>query len=216
MGGLSAADVSALRSFIALSTFDEAISALERLIDCDFVAVDAIDFRRRQLLPECSWAWCTSPSYQDHWNLPIACARRRTGSFTSIAVRDVATKREIERSSYSEFGMSDELTVCLTPTITVRREVALGRYNGSFSDRDHVILDLLQPKLAMLAAVPRAALLTSREQEVLALVRSGRTNKEIASDLSIAPTTVRKHLENIFDKLGASTRTEAAAVAAPA
>jgi DNA-binding CsgD family transcriptional regulator len=43
------------------------------------------------------------------------------------------------------------------------------------------------------------------------LVAQGNTNREIAESLWIAPTTVRRHLENIYDKLGVRTRTAAAA-----
>lgn len=52
--------------------------------------------------------------------------------------------------------------------------------------------------------------LTTRERQILALVARGKTNREIAQSLSIAPTTVRKHLENIYAKLGVRTRTAAA------
>ena len=52
--------------------------------------------------------------------------------------------------------------------------------------------------------------LTNREQEVLAWVARGKTNAEIAQTLWIAPSTVRKHLENVYAKLGVRTRTEAA------
>ena len=53
--------------------------------------------------------------------------------------------------------------------------------------------------------------LTAREREILAWVARGKTNAEIAMVLWIAPTTVRKHLENIYAKLGVHTRTAAAA-----
>jgi len=55
--------------------------------------------------------------------------------------------------------------------------------------------------------------LTEREVEVLALVASGRSNRDVAAELSISQKTVARHLSNIFTKLGASTRTEAAAYA---
>jgi DNA-binding CsgD family transcriptional regulator len=53
--------------------------------------------------------------------------------------------------------------------------------------------------------------LTAREREVLTWVARGKTNLEIARVLSIAPGTMRKHLENVYDKLGVPTRTAAAA-----
>jgi DNA-binding CsgD family transcriptional regulator len=53
--------------------------------------------------------------------------------------------------------------------------------------------------------------LTPRERQILAWVARGKTNPEIAEILWIAPTTVRRHLENIYAKLGVRTRTAAAA-----
>ena len=52
--------------------------------------------------------------------------------------------------------------------------------------------------------------LTSREIEVLQLLVKGRSNKEIASDLSIAEDTVKSHLKTLFAKLEVRDRTAAA------
>jgi DNA-binding CsgD family transcriptional regulator len=51
--------------------------------------------------------------------------------------------------------------------------------------------------------------LTAREREVMRCVEDGLSNAEIARELWIQPTTVRKHLENIFAKLGVRSRTAA-------
>jgi DNA-binding NarL/FixJ family response regulator len=56
--------------------------------------------------------------------------------------------------------------------------------------------------------------LTDREMQVLELVASGLCNKLIGSTLEIAPTTAKSHVRAILDKLGARSRTEAAAIAA--
>jgi LuxR family maltose regulon positive regulatory protein len=53
--------------------------------------------------------------------------------------------------------------------------------------------------------------LSEREREVLRLLVAGKQNQEIASELYVTLNTVKKHLTHIFDKLGASNRTEAAA-----
>jgi DNA-binding CsgD family transcriptional regulator len=53
--------------------------------------------------------------------------------------------------------------------------------------------------------------LTAREREVLTWVARGKTNPEIAELLWVAPSTVRKHLENVYAKLGVKTRTAAVA-----
>ncbi len=56
--------------------------------------------------------------------------------------------------------------------------------------------------------------LTAREREVLALVAEGKTNREIAAALVISEATARNHVSHIFEKLGLSRRSEAAALAA--
>ena len=53
--------------------------------------------------------------------------------------------------------------------------------------------------------------LTPRELEVLHLLAAGQANKEIARALGVSPNTVKTHLARLFEKLGASSRTEAIA-----
>ena len=55
--------------------------------------------------------------------------------------------------------------------------------------------------------------LTTRELEVLRLIRDGRRNKQIADELCIAETTVNFHIKNLVDKLQANDRTHAVTIA---
>lgn len=74
--------------------------------------------------------------------------------------------------------------------------------------------------LALLRAAPSAnaaaraeeklAVLTSREEEVLVCVAAGRSDKEIASELGTALSTVKNHLANVYAKWRVRSRTEAA------
>jgi DNA-binding CsgD family transcriptional regulator len=79
-------------------------------------------------------------------------------------------------------------------------------------------LDDLARRARIGTAEPRAdgrvlASLTAREREVLRLIAAGHSNREIASVLFIAPKTASVHVSNILGKLGAASRTEAAAIA---
>lgn len=58
-----------------------------------------------------------------------------------------------------------------------------------------------------------AAALSARERQVLAHLAAGRTNREIAASLVISQHTVGRHVENIFTKLGVSSRAAATAYA---
>jgi DNA-binding NarL/FixJ family response regulator len=83
-----------------------------------------------------------------------------------------------------------------------------------FSERDRALLALLRPHLhqAYLDAesrrhpVPR---LTPRQKDLLRLVAAGHTNTQIARRLGISESTVRTHLENIYQRLQVSSRTAA-------
>jgi DNA-binding CsgD family transcriptional regulator len=65
--------------------------------------------------------------------------------------------------------------------------------------------------LAGPAALPGG--LTAREAEVLRLVAAGKTNREVAAELVVSEHTVARHLQNIFAKLGVSSRSAATAFA---
>ena len=51
--------------------------------------------------------------------------------------------------------------------------------------------------------------LTAREKEILDLLAKGQMNKEVAYQLEISNGTVRKHIQNIYEKLHVNTRVEA-------
>jgi DNA-binding NarL/FixJ family response regulator len=79
---------------------------------------------------------------------------------------------------------------------------AVSRYN------DRVMLSVSRQTLDTLRGGD-GLLLSERELEVLALVADGKRNSEIAAQLFIAEGTVKRHLTNIYAKLGATSRTDA-------
>ena len=50
--------------------------------------------------------------------------------------------------------------------------------------------------------------ITKQEKKVVSLIEQGKTNKEIATELSISTSTVKTHINNIFKKAGVSSRDE--------
>lgn len=63
------------------------------------------------------------------------------------------------------------------------------------------------------AADGEAAVLSQRESEVLQLLCSGQSNKQIARSLQLSENTIKTHLAHVYEKLGVNRRTEAMAAA---
>jgi DNA-binding CsgD family transcriptional regulator len=114
------------------------------------------------------------------------------------------------------------------PYECARVRLLLARAYDLLGDSDAAVreLDAAEVVFAHLGAAPDATTvvalrgksllpdgLTPREAEVLALVAAGKTNREVATALSISGKTVARHLSNIFTKIDVSSRTEAAAYA---
>jgi DNA-binding CsgD family transcriptional regulator len=140
---------------------------------------------------------------------------------------DFISRRALHRLEYYNcvlrpFGIEHQVRLCL-PAPRGRVRVFYfnrGQADGDFSDRDWTLLALLRPFLA--AMHERFELreatspvefdgLTRREGEILQWVARGKTNHEIAALLVVSEHTVRKHLENVYAKLGVHTRTAAVA-----
>jgi ATP/maltotriose-dependent transcriptional regulator MalT len=111
------------------------------------------------------------------------------------------------------------------PYQAARTRVLIGEACAALGDRDAAAVELeaaragfeslgAGPDLARVARVPAETHgLSARELEVLRLVAAGRTNRQIAAELVVSEHTVARHLQNIFGKLGVSSRTAATAFA---
>jgi ATP/maltotriose-dependent transcriptional regulator MalT len=115
------------------------------------------------------------------------------------------------------------------PYEVARVRVLIGLACKALGDEDVATmeLDVAREVFEQLAAAPDLAHLGSlvealphdthglsaRELEVLRLVAAGKTNREIATALVVSEHTIARHLQNIFAKLGVSSRTAAAAFA---
>jgi DNA-binding CsgD family transcriptional regulator len=87
------------------------------------------------------------------------------------------------------------------------------RGGPDFAERDRLLLARLAPHLAALVTArtrPPAAL-TRRQHELLRLVAAGHSSAEVVAALGVTESTVRKHLEHIYGRLGVRPRTAAVA-----
>jgi len=93
-------------------------------------------------------------------------------------------------------------------------EVWWDRRTGAFGPRDLAVLTMITPvvhRLVRDAAGPALpGSLTVQERRTLMLVALGLSNPEIAARLGVATSTVRKHLEHAYPKLGVTNRLAAA------
>jgi len=71
----------------------------------------------------------------------------------------------------------------------------------------------LSPTPSLAALSSAASITRAREQQVLLLVSAGFSNREIAAQFSLAESTIKTHLKNIYRKLGVNNRTRAVAQA---
>jgi DNA-binding CsgD family transcriptional regulator/tetratricopeptide (TPR) repeat protein len=147
-----------------------------------------------------------------------ALARGRLAIEASVAVR--CFERSLELFAAMDLPLEAararlELARALAPgspqLATTEARAALGVFDrlGATVDGD-VAAELLRAWGAPGRYVPRSsALLTRREQEVLALLAEGLTNPEIAARLHISRKTAAHHVSNLLSKLGVRNRAQA-------
>jgi DNA-binding CsgD family transcriptional regulator len=159
---------------------------------------------------------------------PQGVARRVAPLGVACRFSDVLSLRQFHRLDlYAEIcrplGVNHVMKLFFATSEAGASFLVLDSQKRAFSDRDRDVLEVLAPHLALIRQRHRrlastvetpatSALLSPRESEILRLVASGMTNREIASALFIAPGTVRKHLDNTYAKLGVRSRAQAVAV----
>jgi DNA-binding CsgD family transcriptional regulator len=113
---------------------------------------------------------------------------------------------------------SHEWGIQLTSRLPHAQFITLDDRNGGFfssgSEVPPVIAVIERFLGEVQSGMPGPSGLSQREAEVLRLVASGRSNQQIADELVLSVNTVRRHVSNIYDKIGITNRAEATAFAA--
>jgi DNA-binding CsgD family transcriptional regulator len=109
-------------------------------------------------------------------------------------------------------GIEYEMKLAFESPPWISRAFIFSRSDRAFTDREAERARLVAPHLSAVYRHLRAvSALTPRELEVLDLVATGLTNREVAVQLEVSPETIRAHLEHAFAKLSVRTRTAAVA-----
>jgi DNA-binding CsgD family transcriptional regulator len=205
------------------------MAGLFRLIGCDNVSFAQCDTERRIQVfdqEEGEIYRCTPEEdaelerafWRNFWNSRGCCYPDVSGDLTTVTtMADFYSDRVLLASPmYNEYlkpgGGFREMMLCLPSRPGRVLRVLFWRNDGSnFTDRDRGLLTLLRPHLYRIyrAGQKRTDALTARQRELLGLVAAGHTNVQIARRLYISEPTVRKHLENIFERLQVTSRTAA-------
>jgi DNA-binding CsgD family transcriptional regulator len=211
----------------------ETLTALAELVPSDLVDYCDLDCVRR-----CDLDYVELGRRDDDWAMfwriadehPICQHQQAYTDFSATRVSDVISRPRLVNSRvYAEWfrplGVEAELEVGIAPSRIRTRTFILDRAHGDFSDRDRAVLEAVRPHLRRIhemtelrravgdAEPEQRDRLTDREAEILELVAAGLTNAGIAERLWVSPGTVKKHLENVYAKLGVANRAAAVTVA---
>jgi DNA-binding CsgD family transcriptional regulator len=208
------------------------LTGLKELIPCDVLSSSELDVGQHvtcavQELPgDDDVGPDDAPFWAHYWDALACSYPDRTGDTRSITkLSDFYTDQEFRASPmYCDYlgqtGMLREMMLCLRVGPGRTHRLLFWRGPGSdFTERDRALLILLRPHIvtayrdgARRREMPQ---LTDRQWELLQLVAAGYTNAQIARRLSLSVGTVRKHLENIFERMSVSSRTAAVVKAFP-
>ena len=210
----------------------ETLEALNELIPCDELSYCELDRVGKRTIAYLDTNGGDGGDDALFWEIvedhPLCRHQWAYADFSATRLSDVISRPSLTNSRiYLEWfrpaGIVAELEMGIVGSRTRTRNFILDRAHGNFSARDRAVLELVRPHLAYIhettqlrsaAGVAEADALerlTTREAEIVELVAAGLTNAAIAERLWISPGTVKKHLDNIYAKLGVPNR--AAAVA---
>ncbi|HWD80438.1 MAG TPA: response regulator transcription factor [Kribbella sp.] len=210
-----------LRALAELIPAEDISFQISRPFDREFLALELVGEEADEL--DDGWEDLFWAAY---WGDAVCSRPQRTGDYTTVwKLSDYLSRRQLTRSSAGAWfrlaGVRNEITVPFPVRGAEDRRVLLFRWTGrDFTERERLLLQMLRPHLVQIhrdlerrrAGTPE---LTDRQWQLLRLVADGHSNTQIAHRLFVAEGTVRKHLENIYERLGVTSRTAAVATAFP-
>lgn len=164
-----------------------------------------------------------------HQNPVYEQSRGAVGAISDFLTRKQWHLTDLHAEGFSKVEQEDGLMLDISLRKDCRVSLISSRGKRGFTANERGLMTLLEPhvrevfsRLQLQHRVARSLEghdrledipLSAREREVLAWLAEGKSNAEIAFLLEISPGTVKKHLENIYTKLGVENRHAAALVA---
>jgi DNA-binding CsgD family transcriptional regulator len=219
-----------------------AVDGLRSLLGCHAVSIGILDSTNQIATP---WQDMPAPNsadlagdvdsaedvqvfFQHYWRDGECSYPDRTGDIESvIRISDFYSIRQYHSTAmWTEYvsgtGMGHDMMACLAGASGRTLRVLVWRDPPKdFTEREKDILWLLRPHLLGLyrqrqGPRPGAAALTPRQRQLLRHVAAGQTDRQIARQLGIAESTVRKHLQHAYERLQVNNRAAAVMRAFPA
>ncbi len=213
----------------------DVLAGLRELIPCDDITFELIEFADKRVTAlgldddGVYREGCTGPEgdgggfSQVFW-MEGGCASELAANEPTNLLHHAEKSRTLAfansqmGSAFAEMDVIDKIQVTMTPLEGTDRSLLLWRLRGApdFTEREKAMLSLIRPHVAELhtrrvrqrRGEPH---LTARQWQVMCQVATGASNTQIAHTLGLSEATVRKHLENVFLRLGVQSRTEALA-----
>ena len=105
------------------------------------------------------------------------------------------------RGVFSRSESNEQLSKCIS-------SVHKGQIWASTREMEYLLSELVATRPIRIVDAQGCSLLSKREEEVVALVADGLTNRQISEQLKLSEHTVKNYLFKVFEKLGISTRVE--------
>ncbi|MEV5967766.1 LuxR C-terminal-related transcriptional regulator [Kribbella sp. NPDC051952] len=199
-----------LRGLAELIPAEDITFQVSRPFDRELVAVEEVAVQQWEF--DTGW---DDEFWRSYWADEVCSRPQRTGDYTSVW--KLSDYQRQPANDWAPVDIRHEIIVPFPARGAEDRRLLLFRWTGpDFSERERLLLELLRPHLIEVhreherrrAGIPD---LTIRQLQLLRLVADGHSNTQIAHRLFVAEGTVRKHLENIYDRLGVTSRTAAVA-----
>ena len=198
------------RGLIAMERFDEARNLMqlniEQAVQCGLVLDQT---RNHIVLAHLNWVAEQRDEALTHLNdaLTLSNTSGILGSFLRVGKPLInmvkALQNETQLGEYENYR-ADRLIALSQQQRTFRRAIRI-------TLDEAIIQDIInRPDVPELI---RISPLTRREWQVLSLIQAGISNEQIAAQLDVAPTTIKTHIRNLYQKIGVANRVEAVALA---